>query len=224
MPPWSCTMLERFIQDLRTDDPGLEEPAATRERLRTAFAAGATRRMTQLGMLVGSVLEPLAPAAEETIVYASSYGESRALESFLDSFPFPSPTLFQTSIHPSGVQQGLIGRQRSVRELLPISAGPGLPGHALLAALLAPAPRALVCGGDERGTWLLENGVASERTFAFALALTRDAGATPRGRIRLQPAEETGALTLSAFFDLLHHRRAWSGSVAPGWVLELTWS
>ena len=107
-------MFERYIQAVRTDDSGPEEPAATRERLRAAFAPGATRRMTQLGLLVGATLGPLEPAEDDAIVYASSYGESRALEAFLESFPFPSPTLFQTSIHPSGVQQGLIGRQRTL--------------------------------------------------------------------------------------------------------------
>lgn len=220
---WSA-MLERYIQSLNTDDAGLEEPAATRERLRAAFAPGATRRMTQLGLLVGGVLEPLAPDADDAIVYASSYGESRALESFLDSFPFPSPTLFQTSIHPSGVQQGLIGRQRSVRELIPISAGPGLPVHALLSAMLAPAARVLVCGGEERGTWLLEHGVASDRAFAFAFALARDAGPAPLGRVLLRTGPGEGALTLAGFFDRLHRREAWSGTAAPGWELELSWT
>ena len=36
-------MLERYIQAIRTDDPGLEEPAATRERLKGGFAPGAVR-------------------------------------------------------------------------------------------------------------------------------------------------------------------------------------
>jgi hypothetical protein len=217
-------MLERFIQDLRTDDPGREDPAATRERLRTAFAPGATRRMTQLGLLVGATLGPLEPTEDDAVVYASSYGESRALESFLESFPFPSPTLFQTSIHPSGVQQGLIGRQRTVRELLPIAGDRHLAGQALLVALLSPAPRVLLCGGEERGTWLLEHGVASDRTFAFALALTRTPGAAALGRVTLAAGTQSGALPLAAWFDCLHRRHPWSGAVADGWHLNLTWS
>jgi hypothetical protein len=94
----------------------------------------------------------------------------------------------------------------------------------LLAALLSPAARVLICGGEERGTWLLEHGVASERAFAFALALTREPGSTPIGRVALRTSEAAGELGLAAFFDLVHHRRAFAGVIAPGWELELTWS
>lgn len=216
-------MPERYIHAVHLDDPGLEEPAATRERLREAFPPGSTRRMTQLGMLVGAVLGPLEPAADDAIVYATGFGESRALEAYLDSFPFPSPTLFQTSIHPGGVQQGLIGRQREVRELIPISAGPHLAAHALLAALLSPAERVLLCGGEERGTWLLEHGAASDRAFAFALALTREPDGA-LGRVALTGGGGDGALPLGDFFDLLRARRAFHGDAAPGLMLDLSWS
>jgi hypothetical protein len=227
MPPSSFAMLERYLHDIRTDDPGLEDPAATRDRLRASFAPGATRRMSQLGLLVGSVLGPLEPQEDDALVYATGYGESRALEGYLESFPFPSPTLFQTSIHPGGVQQGLIGRQRSVRELIPISAGNTLSANALLVAMLSPARRVVLCGGEERGTWLLEQGVASDRAFAFALALSREpAGAVARIAL-VQDRTGTvddGALPLAAFFELLHHRRAHSGAIAAGWSMDLTWS
>ncbi len=216
-------MPELCIHAVVTDDAGLEEPAATLGRLREAFPPGSTRRMTQLGLLVGAALGRLAPGEDDALVYATGYGESRALEAYLESFPFPSPTLFQTSIHPGGVQQGLIGRRCAVRELVPISAGPHLAGDALLAAVLAPAPRVLVCGGEERGTWLLEHGVASDRAFAFALALGREPGGDRLGRIALRPVEGDGALPLAAFFDLLRARRAFAGVVAPGWALELAW-
>ena len=65
--------------------------------------------MTVLGMLVGAALGDLRPGAEDAVVYATAFGESRALEAYLDSFPEASPTQFQTSIHPSGVQQALVG-------------------------------------------------------------------------------------------------------------------
>jgi type I restriction enzyme R subunit len=50
-----------------------------------------------------------------------------------------------------------------------------LPGQALLAAMLSPAPRVVLCGGEERGTWLREVGAAAGATFAYALALERPA-------------------------------------------------
>ena len=113
-------MLERFLQALSTDLPGDEDPAATRLRLKARFPAGAVRRMTQLGLLVGATLADLITEQDDTLIYASQFGEGRALESYLDSFPTPSPTLFQTSIQPSGVQQGLIGRQQAIREVFPL--------------------------------------------------------------------------------------------------------
>ena len=129
-------MLERFLQQLVTEDAVDPAPAAIRERLKGNFPPGATRRMTTLGLLVGSALQPLEPGEEDALVYATAYAESCALEGFLDSFPAPSPTLFQTSIHPSGVQQLMIGRQRPVREFLPLSGASLLAFHALRASLL----------------------------------------------------------------------------------------
>ena len=217
-------MLERHIQAIRTDDPGLEEPAATRERLKGGFAPGAVRRMTQLGLLVGAAVGELAPTEDDTVVYASAFGETRTLAGFLDSFPTASPTLFQTSVHPSGVQQVLIGRQCSVREFFPLSGGPYLAGQALLVALLATTPRVLVCGGEERATWMTECGVASPRAFAFALALTATPGAGALGRLALRPTDQAGGLSLADWFDVLHTHRPFAGPVAPGWQLTLAWS
>ena len=219
-------MLERFIQHLRTEDPGAENPAATRERLKGRFAPGSTRRMTLLGMLVGSLLGDLQPAEDDAVVYVSVFGEGRALEDYLASFPSASPTLFQTSIHPSGVQQGLIGRQRSVRELFPLAGGGPLAVQGLLTAMLAPAPRALLVGGEERGTWLVDAKAVSDRTFAYALALTRDPAPGPLGRLALSSVSEGRMETLShaAWFDLLQRRQSFEGLVAEGWRLRLTWS
>ena len=168
-------MLERYLQALSLADVGDEDHAATRERLKERFARGATRRMTQLGLLVGAAIEELAPRADDALVYASAYAETRALEGYLESFPGASPTLFQTSIHPSAVQQALITRQHPVEEFFPLTGRAHLVAHAVQTALLSPVPRVLLCGGEERGTWLLEKKAASDRTFAFALALGHDA-------------------------------------------------
>lgn len=243
-------MLERWITALHTEDPGLEEPAATRDRFKARFPRNATRRMTQLGMLVGSTLEPLKLTENDTLVYASAYAETRAIEGYLDSFPSASPTLFQTSIHPSAVQQALIVNQQPVREFFPLTGGAHLPAQALEVALLASdavasslastAParvpgRAILCGGEERGTWLLENKSASERAFAFALALsTSSDGAI--GRITLDHLADTGSthaatdtaacvpFSLPDLFDVLHARRPFEGNIAPSRRLTITWS
>ncbi len=216
-------MLERYLEALVPDDPKAEPAAATRDRLKARFAPGATRRMTTLGMLIGGTLGALEPAESDTVVYATGYGESRALEDFLDSFPGPSPTLFQTSIHPSAVQQVMIGRQQAVGEFMALSGGPLLAFHALRASLLSDAPRVLLCGGEEAGTWLLDHGLASKRTFAFAASLTRERAAAAVGLVRLEPCDGEGSMGLPELFDLLASRAPFAGQVAPGWRLSLTW-
>lgn len=224
-------MLERFIQALHTEDPGAETPAETRERLKDLFPRNASRRMTQLGQLVGVSLGHIQPGELEPVVYASAYGETRALESYLESFPAPSPTLFQTSIHPSGVQQALIARQQPIRELYPMTGYQRLTARALEVAFLTGAARTLLCGGEERGTWMLEHGAASDRTFAFAIALTEECSGS-LGRITLTPdsspdaaqAPSTGCLPLPQFFDLMRTRQPFKGLIAPGLTLELLWT
>jgi len=215
-------MIERYIQAVGIEAPGAEEPAATRERLREAFPRGATRRMTQLGLLLGSVLGKIALTDDDTLVYASVYAESRALEEYLASFPAASPTLFQTSIHPSAVQQALIARQQPVRQFFPHTGRAQLVAHSVQTALLASTPRSILCGGEETGTWLREVGAASRETFAFALALSSDpAGAL--GKLSLTPSTADGELTLPAFFAALQHRRSLQHAAAPGLILHLTW-
>jgi len=218
-------MLERWITAVVTEDPGLEEPAATRDRLKDRFPKNTTRRMTRLGLLVGAALEPLGLSEDDTLVYASGYAETRALEGYLDSFPSASPTLFQTSIHPSAVQQALIARQRPVRQFFPLTGGGCLPAQALQVALLAPSPRTILCGGEERGTWLLAQNAASDRTFAFALTLSVSPD-NALGRVTLSAGspDASAPLMLPAFFDLLHARRPFDGVIAPGRRLTLAWS
>ena len=218
-------MPERYLQLLSLADVGEEDPAATRERLKERFPRGATRRMTQLGLLVGAALDEMAPRADDAVVYASAYAETRALEGYLESFPGASPTLFQTSIHPSAVQQALITRQHPVEEFFPLTGRTHLVAHAVQTALLSPAPRVLLCGGEERGTWMLEQKAASDRTFAFAVALTHDsAGAIARVSLESCPPEAAYTeFALPQFFDALRERRAIDLVAAPGLQLRLHW-
>lgn len=218
-------MLERYLHTLSLSEIGDEDPAITRERLKDRFPRGATRRMTQLGLLIGVALDDVTPRADDAVVYASSYAETRALESYLDSFPSASPTLFQTSIHPSAVQQALIGRQQAIGEFFPLTGREHLVTHAVQAALLSPAPRVIFCGGEERGTWLLKQGVASNHSFAFALALSKN----PEGavaRLTLSPVADAipaVAFSLEEFFATLVERRPLDVMGAPGLRLNLTW-
>lgn len=218
-------MAERFIHHVRVEwpEPG-ETAAGARERLRDKFPRTALRRMTHLGLLVGSALDGAPLGADDALVYATTFAETRALEDFLGSFPTPSPLLFQTSIHPGAVQQVLIGRQQPLARLWPLAGRRRLVEQALLTALLEPALRVVLAGGEERGTWMLEHGMASGRTFAFAAVFTTEtAGAA--GRVAFAPTQEHGkdeaCPALENFVQALIARRPlrWHGA-GGAWTLE----
>ncbi len=218
-------MIERFIHHLRVELPPVEEAAAgARIRLADKFPRTALRRMTHLGLLAGSALDgaPLGP--DDALVYASTFAETRALEDFLTSFPAASPLLFQTSIHPGGIQQVLIGRQQPIARLWPLAGCRRLVEQALLTALLEPAARVALLGGEERGSWMLEQGVASARAFAFAIILTRDPE-NASGRLAFAPGSQAdeSCPTLENFALSLAARQplAWHGANGR-WTLE--WS
>jgi len=219
-------MLERHIQLLRVERPVADETAAAaRARLADKFPRAALRRMTHLGLLTGAVLDGVALGAEDAMVYASSFAETRALEDFLSSFPAASPLLFQTSIHPSAIQQVLIGRQQPVGRFWPMTGRKRLVESALLAALMEPAPRVVLVGGEERGTWLREQQMASDEAFAFGLLLTT-APTGARGRIRFEPVpglDDEPCPTLPDFGQALTGRTArhWRGA-GGNWSVEFT--
>ena len=221
-------MNTRFVHHVQVERPAATEDAAgARERLRAKFPRPALRRMTHVGMLVGSALEGVTITGDDALVYASTFAETRALEDYLRTFPTPSPLLFQTSIQPSAVQQVLIARQQPIARLWPVTGRSRLVEEALTVVLLETAARVILVGGEERGTWMLEHGMASERAFAFALVLTREpAGAI--GRIESAPLERSSpdgeaAPLLEVFADTLAARRPlqWRGAGSE-WTLD--WS
>ena len=65
--------------------------------------------------------------------------------------------------------------------------------------------------------------MASDRTFAFAAALTAQPGPGTLGRLRLIQAEGRGSLDSPSLFSLLHQRTEFARMVAPGWRLEVEW-
>ncbi len=217
-------MIERYLHHLRVElPPEAETLQGARLRLEKHFPRTALRRMTHLGMLLGATLEGLPLNPEDAVVYASTFAETRALEEFLQSFPTASPLLFQTSIHPGGVQQVLIGRQQPIARLWPLAGRKRLVEQALWVALLETAARVVLVGGEERGGWMLEHSMASARSFAFATLLSHEAaGAT--GQLRFSPGSnhEEQVPTLEDFAVALSERRplGWCGA---GGAWELTW-
>lgn len=218
-------MIERYLQQVCVElPPRNESTAGARARLTGKFSRTALRRMTHLGLLMGSALEHLPLGPEDALVYASTFAETRALEDFLLSFPAASPLLFQTSIHPGGVQQVLIGRQQAIARLWPHAGRTRLVEQALLTALLEPAARVAFVGGEEAGTWMLEHGMASSRSFAFAALLTCEpAGALGRVAFTPGPPADEVCPSLEDFAAALAERRplGWHGT---GGSWTLAWS
>lgn len=216
-------MTERFIHHLRVELPVAGEGAAeARLRLAEKFPRTALRRMTHLGLLLGATLDgaPLGP--DDALVYATTFAETRAVEDFLRSFPAASPLLFQTSIHPGGVQQVLIGRQQPIARLWPLAGRARLVEQALLTALLEPAPQVALVGGEERGTWMLDCGMAAASAFAFAAILTRDStGATGRVAFTPGPSADEPCPGLENFARSLAARSPlhWHGA-GGAWAIE----
>ena len=216
-------MTERFFHALHVAlPPAIETAAEARVRLADKFPRTALRRMTHLGLLVGSVLDGTLMGPEDALVYATTFAETRALEDFLGSFPAASPLLFQTSIHPGGVQQVLVGRQQPIARLWPLAGRTRLVEQALITALLEPALRVALVGGEERGTWMLEHGMAAARPFAFAAVLTKErSGAVARVVLVSRTAADDPCPSLEDFAVALAERRplGWRGA-GGAWALE----
>lgn len=207
---------------------GLHDGAVPEETLRAwgkNFPPNAARRMTRLGLMLGAALKdfPIDPA--DSVVYASTYGETIATERYLDSFPGASPLFFQTSIHPSAIEQVLINRACPVRELTPLAGETDLAAQAALTALLTPSPRVLLTGGEEIGAWLKDLNAASGVAFAFALELSdneRDA----IGLLRWDRGAETVGTAGAGLHDLfcaVRDRSAWTCPTPAGGAMKITW-
>ena len=168
-------MIKRFITRAAGEGPYHDVMPDDRVRAWTKnFAPNTARRMTRLGLMLGEAMRDFPIGPEDAVVYATTYAETVATERYLGSFPTASPLFFQTSIHPSAIEQVLINRICPVRELTPLAGLRHLAAQAALAALLTPGPRVLLTGGEEIGDWLRRLDAASNVGFAFALDLSTD--------------------------------------------------
>ena len=113
-PRYSSAMLERFVHVVSCADGGNEDTAATRERLKDRFPRGATRRMTQLGMLIGTVLEDVHPRSEDALVYASGFAENAGDRGLSRQFSRresdPVPNLDPSERGPAGTHRAATPR------------------------------------------------------------------------------------------------------------------
>lgn len=222
--------MKRFITQVTTEGIHTEIGPELLRGWAANFPANAARRMTRLGLLLGHAMREFTVGPEDAVVYATTFAEALTTERYLGSFPGASPLFFQTSIHPSAIEQVLINRAFPVRELTPLAGRAGLGPQAALTALLTPAECVFLTGGEELGTWLAEAGACSEVAFAFALRLEREnVDGTALGALSWSEAETPGAEDgndedLGAFFELLRGRRSrrWRRPGGGGTV-ELVW-
>jgi len=164
-------MPSRHIQSFRSIFLPPEDEASGLDSLLTQLPKRAARRMSRLGIMMYNLLEEIPLDLRTTVVYGTIFSESSALETYLDSIPFASPTAFQTSIHPGGIEQALILKQREVGAFFPVAGGAHLLLPMLKLAFSIPSADVVLCGGEEKGSWLREFGLAYDRSFAYALHL-----------------------------------------------------
>ena len=230
-PGSSSSSLRRRIVRASAEGPFTEVSLEQARAWAAAFSPNAARRMTRLGLLLGHVLRDFAPGPADAVVYATTFAEALTTERYLGSLPAASPQWFQTSIHPSAVEQVLINRELPVRELTPLAGQEGVGAQALATALLSPGPRVLLCGGEELGTWLGDIGACSPVAFAFALELTAEGdddggeGVPTVGEVAWAPghggtAEPAG--DLRALFEAVRERRSLRWAAPGGGDRELT--
>lgn len=206
------------IEAVETVEGGSDFAADARIRHKSEFPGRSARRMTHLGMLITLCLQKMDAEKDIPIIYASAFGESESLEKFIDSFPEASPALFQSSIHPSAVEQGLISKKQSVNRFYPITSDSNLFGQAIENCFLLGEQDVILLGGDERGNWLCPSDLASTVSFAFGMRLSRDGEGIGSLEIdRTQRPDREGCIDLQQAADSIKNRDSLS---IPSFALD----
>lgn len=155
------------------------------EAIVNRFPPRSMRRMSHLGVYLATLFEDTPTNGIDEIVYATSFSESRSLENYLESFPYASPTWFQMSIHPGGIEQVLIKRKQEVRGLYPLAGLTHLVSTSCKLLLAGRSADCLLAGGEESASWMTEAGLASADDFAFLLRCSETG--LPEGSLSWDP-------------------------------------
>ncbi len=162
-------MIKTFIHQVRTTS---KQGTFTNDELseyRKRFEVSEARRLTPLALLLGDVIRPFNIIGDDTVVYATTYSESLILEKYFASMPAASPTYFQNSVHPSGIEQVFIARKLPITCLLPFAGSDNLMLGVFSAILLSTSKCRYLVGGEFQATWMSETSCASDVSFAYAL-------------------------------------------------------
>ncbi|RKX33944.1 MAG: hypothetical protein DRP71_08680 [Verrucomicrobia bacterium] len=218
-------VIEKYLHRPVTLRAEGEDTATGRNLLPPVISRRAARRMTHLGTLIARVLDSQSVDRETSLIYGSTYAETRSLEDYVDSFPRPSPLLFQGSIHPSAIQQVFVSTKFPVGEFVPLTGDRHLVASMLNIAFRSAADRAVLVGGEERGTWLLDHGLASPEAWAWSLELN-SARNGAAGVVRLNAeTDETkeDPIGHSLFFRTLAERRPMTVPNPGGGSFSISW-
>ncbi len=169
-------MIERYIKNYHKIGPFNEIlDNDFIKKLKQEFPPLLARRMTLLSLLIGNVCKNFKLAEEDEIVYATTCAEGLSLESFLLSFPTPSPLHFQNSIHPSGIEQVLIARQQPINNLLPINGAPQtIILNALMAIMHTQSEYSYLISGEEKGNRLSDVQITNNCSYAYSIEFCKD--------------------------------------------------
>ena len=220
-------MHTRYIQVANSFGPSSETSIDTWKTLKKNFPPLVSRRMTQLALMIGECLKDQEIQCSDSVIYLTTFSETLCLEKYLDSFPNPSPLMFQNSIHPSGMEQVLIARKQSVEEFLAFGGNKTVLHSALVAAFTSENPTQWLIGAEEKGTWLTEKKCASEQDFAFALKLTNDPQ-DALAKLAWQPltnetVEKPSELTTLGFLEIIQQERSGRFVTDSMGVLTIDW-
>lgn len=191
-------------------------PPEELQGLRAGLSRSGARRMTLPALMVRKALAELGDPKVETLVYQTGNSELRALETYIEGYPEPSPLHFQSSIHPSGVEQVFIEWKRPLPRFFPLAnyGGP-VPGLRTLHALGGAGILILL---EERGGWTTEYGLSPD--FSFVLAFQLQAEGAGVGRLRWEADAPAGSLAVThGLVEAVLERRGWR---AEG--VELHWA
>jgi hypothetical protein len=172
MQQWWFNMHKLYIQSFSSIFLDQEDEKTSLAPAIAIIPKRAARRMSRLGIMLHFLLNELDLDLRTTLIYGTSFSESTTLESYLESFPHASPTAFQNSIHPGGIEQALILNKQEVGAFFPLAGGRNLMLQMMKLAFSAQNSDVILCGGEEKGNWLADFGLAHPCSFAFAMRLS----------------------------------------------------
>ncbi len=217
-------MPDLYIHKATTLEPGDEDIVIGRSCLPSSINRRTARRMTHLGTLIARILDPGSLDPGTSLIYGSTYADSPTLEGYVDSFPRPSPLMFQSSIHPSAIQQVFVAGKIPVDEFIPLCGSCNLIASMFNTAFSAKAGHIVLVGAEERGNWMLGLGLASEGSWAWSLELSKDPDCA-LGKVQKQARGSSPAnppIRHERFFHELSDRRDISIPSPDGGAIQIS--